>query len=488
MRNVIISRLPIMLICMYLLSISVSSAYAVGNSKPASITMFKNNPKTTTLLLKEEKIIGKDAPGWEGARDLYERVRASIPDRKYPTIMAYRKSPTELWVYDARPEMGIGMHGITNDSLTMAKKLGIRYIRYTMYWNHIENTAAPGVYDKNALAQWDDAVKLAKEQNIELVAVVHGNPPDINWENRYDGYKRFAKFMGDMVKRYPQVKYWELWNEMNVSFTDLFGAGKSTQGYEGGKDYTTMLKIAYPVIKKSNLDALVLFGGLAWDWREFLRGVYESGGRDYFDIMNIHAYGMPINWSFLGQGYVCRHMMRKYGDGEKTLWITEFGADAGSIVSAWGFAHNTGGSDGEYFDNTQLDQWKKCIDDAITSGIYQKYLPYQFAAGNESGPPEMKTNEYALQYLPPGMTISDYGFGIIRSDGKTPRPVYDWLLKEQLNRQILKNPVRVLDVTVDYDGYVPVGYKFRITKNSLVIKNVKVDNGKPVKIRMKKHN
>jgi hypothetical protein len=92
------------------------------------------------------------------------------------------------------------------------------------------------------------------------------------------------------------------------------------------------------------------------------------------------------------------------------------------VASAWGYAHDSGRSDAEYFDTKHMDEWKACIGDIRRMGLYQKYLPYQLDALNESGPAELRTTEYSGKYLPSGMTIDDFGFGILRKDGKTPRP------------------------------------------------------------------
>ncbi len=183
----------------------------------------------------------------------------------------YQKSPSELVVYDARPELGIGMHGLEAESISLVRKLGVRFVRHTMYWYLIENTTTPGKYDEKQLDVWDSLIRRCQEQGVILVVVVHGNAPGVNWANRDEGYKRFARFMGDMARRYPQVRYWELWNEMDNGFTDLFGAGRASVSMrERGKLYAKMLQSVYPQIRKANPDAWVLTGGMT-DWNEFPR-------------------------------------------------------------------------------------------------------------------------------------------------------------------------------------------------------------------------
>ena len=67
--------------------------------------------------------------------------------------------------------------------------------------------------------------------------------------------QRFADFMAAMATRYPTIPFWELWNEMDVGFTDLFGAGvtggdsRPIPMAERGRMYAEMLKLAYPAIE-----------------------------------------------------------------------------------------------------------------------------------------------------------------------------------------------------------------------------------------------
>ena len=60
---------------------------------------------------------------------------ATVTGESIPTQMltsdnlrVYRRSPTELWVYDMRPELGMGMHGMPNEQLDKVWALGILII------------------------------------------------------------------------------------------------------------------------------------------------------------------------------------------------------------------------------------------------------------------------------------------------------------------------------------------------------------------------
>jgi hypothetical protein len=86
---------------------------------------------------------------------------------------------------------------------------------------------------------------------------------------------------------------------------------------------------------------------------------------------------------------------------------------------------------------------RTCLSSNRELGLYVRLLPYQFAAGNE------RDDDHKIRrraQLPSGMTIDDFGFGIVRHDGRTPRPTYDWLLREQVNRAIQDGPSYLVEV------------------------------------------
>jgi len=76
-----------------------------------------------------------------------------------------------------------------------------------------------------------------------------------------------------------------------------------------------MLEHVYPAVKAANPQAVVVFGGLAYDHfvsedgttgqfnPRFLNDVLEEGGGDYFDVMNFHFYPLfGPGWERLANG------------------------------------------------------------------------------------------------------------------------------------------------------------------------------------------
>lgn len=397
-----------------------------------------------------------------------------------PTV--YRPCETQVVVYDARPELGIGMHTMSMPARRMVQALGIRLVRHTLYWNLMESSEKPGLYDSDYLAEWDKLVGDCRKEGIYLEVVVHGDPPGVTYANRQAGYERFARFMADMAARYPSVVFWELFNEMDAGFTCLYGAKDNVPVRERGKQYAEMLKIVYPALKAANPAASVLCGGMV-DTTEFPRGIYEGGGKRYFDIMNVHTYGVPVSTAFVERGKNIRKVMAEFSDENKPVWNTEFGLDAGNVVGAWGYPHDwkPAKEDGPTFDAKQLEDYQTCFDKNNELHLFDKVIPYQFLAGNE------RDDDGAIKTtakLPQGSTIDDYGFGIVRQD-MTPRPTYKWLEETQVNAGIASKSTNTLNVFVPTKSrMVPIGYQYKQVEGGVEIQRVVLDSLVPTVIQL----
>lgn len=155
-----------------------------------------------------------------------------------------------------------------------------------------------------------------------------------------DDFQKWIKAMAEHFK--GRVHYYEFWNEPNG-----YGGPQLIYNDEGepvdiqvGFDpdlYTHFLKIAYETIKQVDPAAQVSVGGLDPGSKRitFLQGIYDAGGKDYFDAVAIHPYGNdPLKWfenERQGQALYydmvldTRLLMKDQGDGHKAMWVTEFG-------------------------------------------------------------------------------------------------------------------------------------------------------------------
>lgn len=139
------------------------------------------------------------------------------------------------------------------------------------------------------------------------------SPPD------FDLYERYACKVVSHFK--DKVKYWEIWNEPDVKTYWV--------PQDDMKTYTELLKRVYPAIKKIDPTCKILMGGVSSTPHISLKRIYRNGGKDYFDIVNIHPFTDPL---FPNATNIVRGMhssvyqvMYKYGDENKKIWFTELG-------------------------------------------------------------------------------------------------------------------------------------------------------------------
>lgn len=418
------------------------------------------------------------------------RERAAAPSAAAPApgpppgpVNTYWRDPRTLWVLDATPEVGIGSHGWSAREIGQIKGAGMRLARHTLYWD----ARFPGALD--------GIVEAARRNGLELVVVVH-NAAQCR-ESYSDPHGTFATFMAGQARRHPSVRYWQLWNEQDApGWTNYFG-GRGPAGCRAGTasvrqqgaEYARMLRRAYPAIKRANPNAHVLVGGLtgAGGW-DFVRGIYEGGGKPYFDFMAIHVYGSVAqhdagNDGIRTRGQAVAAIMARNGDAGRPLWLTEFGAAGEAFNAAWGAPHAAGREDGAAYDAHQRDWWRDALNVLGTSGIYAKAIGYTLHSPD--GAPRSGCRGGGVCWpaprLPRGRAPEDYGFGLFRRDGVTPRPAYTFLRERNFNapvqRAVRRQAVRVRSPELD-----PSGYEFRRTGEYVEIQDVPVSSLAPTPI------
>ncbi len=217
---------------------------------------------------------------------------------------------------------------------------GARWTRLTINWNSIEpELTEPPSY---RWAHTDAVVRASVGAGIDAIMKLGVNAAwaadsfcgPIHAENRDD----FQRYLRDIVTRYSappyNVRLWEIYNEPD----SVFGS----QGYcfgTRGELYADALKLAYTAIKEADSDALVLFGGISYDFftseggqfdPEFLDDALAAGAGPYFDIFAFHYYpAFAERWDAFGPGVIgkatyLRQELGRYGL-DKPMAITEVG-------------------------------------------------------------------------------------------------------------------------------------------------------------------
>lgn len=243
---------------------------------------------------------------------------------------------------------GSCVHGSHYVDVEGMKEMGLQMVRDDLSWSAVEKQK--GVYDFS----WAD----------ERVDKLRKNGIVMNWlllysNNLYNSYeldpscirpgvyvprdpeefeifkKAYGNYVYESVKHYKgRVKYFEIWNEPNG-----FWEPRENDEYQA-MQYIELLKEAYVRAKQANPDCIIVSAGIGvWSGlrEKYIQGLYRYGAKDYFDILAIHpycSYDYEEENSLEEQGFRCgrlndiyqiKQIMDINGDGNKDIWITEFG-------------------------------------------------------------------------------------------------------------------------------------------------------------------
>lgn len=232
---------------------------------------------------------------------------------------------------------------VIQKSLASVREMGADTIVEFFPWAYIEGE--PGRYN---WAQTDLILKHAQNQGIKVIARM-GLVPDwarpdpakkpttLNFlpDNAYDS---FSDFVATFAGRYSgQIDQIIIWNEPNLSFEWGYRSADPTA-------YARLLRETYPRVKAASPSTQVVLAGLAPTIEPegsphglndllFLEALYENGAKNFFDAVAMHTYGFndspqaEPDFELLNFRRAELHhaIMQRYGDGDKPVYITEFG-------------------------------------------------------------------------------------------------------------------------------------------------------------------
>jgi hypothetical protein len=227
-----------------------------------------------------------------------------------------------------------GVHLI--DGLGKVQECGIGWIRIDFLWPFVE--AQPGSYDWDL---YDDLVHVAKSRNLNILAMIGYTPAWATDGQPVSGVPRnpneWKMFCIKAASRYPDIEYWEIWNEPNLS---QFWSGSMDQYIH------SILRPAANAIRSANIHAHICGPGLAHltKWYRWLPYILSNAGSGYFDILTHHAYDSgghngvirklekktlfgkcPFMWWLIKPSF--REVLNSSPFGEKfyQVWLTETG-------------------------------------------------------------------------------------------------------------------------------------------------------------------
>lgn len=237
-------------------------------------------------------------------------------------------------------------------ALDTMQSLGVTQIRIFVPWRAVE--PAPGVYNWSEV---DKVVDAAYERGIAVMGAVTSTPTwasDVQ-DSAYGAPRDpedFGSFMGALADRYgagagdpetARISAYEIWNEPQ-SF--VFWSPRPDPAA-----YTELLKAGYTAVKEVDPTGTVVGGvvtaGLSWGGVninpvDFVETMYDSGAAGYFDALSYHPYN--YDWKFgdgfgneisaVGQLQAMQDLMAQYGDGDKTVWTSEYGLPTSYVSEA----------------------------------------------------------------------------------------------------------------------------------------------------------
>lgn len=273
---------------------------------------------------------------------------------------------------DTRFGVNVALEQYSDDALTRALALirdgGLRYVRQFFYWNDLEPRPNEFVWTTT-----DRLIARACEFDLHIVAVIVTTPLWARHPGEADllyappaNPDDYARFVATFVQRYGDcVRYIQIWDNPNVH---PFWGRRNADPF----DYAALLRAAAPRARAVNPQVKILSAGLAPsrelirghpDYSDilFLRGLYEIGAHEYFDIVGVKAYGM---WSGhddrrvdkevfnFSRVILLRDEMLAYGDASKPVWAVEFGWNA--LPRDWRGTPSPWGTDTEETQSARL--------------------------------------------------------------------------------------------------------------------------------------
>jgi len=233
-------------------------------------------------------------------------------------------------------------HWKQEKTLEMARAAGIGWMKQQFSWEEIE-PRQKGEFD---WAKYDRIVDLAETYGLQVIARLD-RPPD--WTRQAGGpatqppddLADYGDFVYTFVDRYRgRVNHVQIWNEPNLSAEWGFQRVDAVA-------YTRLLEAAYRRAKEANPEVVVLSAPLSITLEDasmrgnhndliFLEQMYQAGAGQFFDILSANAFGLdappedppaPDVLNFR-RVELQRAIMEQYGDGDKAIWINEYGWNA----------------------------------------------------------------------------------------------------------------------------------------------------------------
>lgn len=267
-------------------------------------------------------------------------------------------------------EAGVGIDNPTPAQLATMRSLGTHWVRMFLSWRALQPAPAP--VSSAVLAGYESLFSQLPTGTKVIFDVVDSPQWETGSADEHAPPANpadYARFVAELARRWgTKVSAYEIWNEEDES-----------RWWIGAPDpagYVRLLQAAYPAIKAADPKATVVLGGLTGNDYPFMEGVYQAGGRGYFDAVAVHtdtacnklspyeflrgADNRMIPDSFLAYREV-HAVMAANGD-DKPIWMTEMSWRTTSATCSEGaWAGQTAAGVSDELQATFLEQAYHCL-------------------------------------------------------------------------------------------------------------------------------
>ena len=315
-----------------------------------------------------------------------DQARASPPIEADKTTFAGMNDVNYLWMPDET--IAARMWSIQN--------AGSKWVRVTFYWENIESVKGQRNWSRidqivaearkkglkilpvlYGFPSWtyrrpnyiNDPINCLRDAEFSAVKCQNYSNGSYNYRHYHfitPNPQDFADFAAAAAARYASdIRYWEVWNEPNhcingqdapLEWDGLCWAPPNPD------EYGKLMRAAYSAMRRAAPDSRIVLGGLSYGDLDYLHRYYQvTAGYQTFDVLALHPYtsGSPgtttapdplggcasawPGWPRYNNDFsFCRwsgiHAMRNEmlwaGDGNKPIWLTEFGWRAGDDTTS----------------------------------------------------------------------------------------------------------------------------------------------------------
>jgi polysaccharide biosynthesis protein PslG len=296
---------------------------------------------------------------------------------------------------------GVALHpwmlhdGMTRERVfTQIADTGAKWVRIDVPWAWVEEHSH-GHADWHAV---DNVIRSAEFHGLKPIGIVAytpewASPTGDQWT--YPDPQPFEEYFAALLRHYPEIQAWELWNEPNFE--------RFSKPSVDPAGFVRFLRSARKVRDAVGSHAKLISGGVApggaMDIFSWVDQIALRGGLNLIDGLGVHPYSgvSPDDTrSWMMQLEALHRRLGKLGRPDLPLWLTEYGAPSISVANGYG---------PPLTEAQQADRLRKAFALATRFDWIENLTWYEFQdEASNSGDPEDN-------------------FGMVRGD-LTPKPAY----------------------------------------------------------------